>query len=266
MKHAAPLLLAGLLVLAAGCGGNPTATTTTVGPTGTSPEDTGTVRTPATPVPQTSTTPRTTRIKEIDGLELPPGFTAEGVVPGEEIVSTHMGLISNISHTVSYVQYNSSTSGTLEVEPNASTAYIDYTIDGFDLEIYTNNGSGTRRFVTDGGEERLRDVNVSIRQMQSTLVLPAFVGTYRAATYTHAGTTTYEGLDVHRYEVTGLADDRIALNASNATDVSGYLLVDERGLIVDYQLSFTYEGQQRMYQYTLTDIGSTSVSEPSWAS
>lgn len=88
------------------------------------------------------------------------------------------------------------------------------------------------------------------------------------------GTETYDGVTVTRYEISGV-DEWWAASAASAdgeftiTDFSYVVLVDENGLSRYESWSFsgrTADGAtvNGAWEYTLTDVGSTTVEDPAW--
>ena len=85
------------------------------------------------------------------------------------------------------------------------------------------------------------------------------------------GTETHEGVDVTRYEATGVAN-YTALPTSpseeNVSDASATLLVSEDGVMHEYVVEYTQESsgstQEVSVRYAATDVGSTTVEEPDW--
>lgn len=91
------------------------------------------------------------------------------------------------------------------------------------------------------------------------------------ATLADAGTTTLDGEEVYRFDVTGYnaPDGKEFLNIyQNATAASGTLLVDRRGVIREANVAVTLEsdGETTMstMNYTASDVGAETGAPPDW--
>lgn len=85
------------------------------------------------------------------------------------------------------------------------------------------------------------------------------------------GTETHEGVDVTRYEATGVANySALPTDAGegNVSDFSATLLVSADGVMHEYNVGYTQESsgstQQVSLRYAASDVGSTTVEEPGW--
>jgi hypothetical protein len=78
------------------------------------------------------------------------------------------------------------------------------------------------------------------------------IGEFRAVGVT-------ESADEHRirYAITDVA-------VRNATDVRGYLTVDEDGVVRGAQLLYSQEGEPKRFQYSVTSRSASSVAPPAW--
>lgn len=85
-------------------------------------------------------------------------------------------------------------------------------------------------------------------------------------------TTTVDGDTVTRYDLAGVEDTSMFTRGSDArlTDIGGTLYVDEDDVIRQVSIGYSVETDSgtssTQVQFTLTDIGSTTVEEPEWTS
>lgn len=91
----------------------------------------------------------------------------------------------------------------------------------------------------------------------------------KAGAYRPTGTVERDGTPYLRIEADEFAEPSAILNVSGPEDVSAYrgrMLVREDGLVVEFQSTIEYAGNRntRRTVIGISDVGSTSVSAPSW--
>lgn len=109
----------------------------------------------------------------------------------------------------------------------------------------------------------IRPVNVTSFNENYTQIVDGF-------TWERNGTTTDQGTTVTTYSLTGVADKEI-LGLGNATieETSGALRVDGDGVLREVSVAYTATGNATTsvdLTTTVSDVGSTTVSEPDWTS
>lgn len=106
--------------------------------------------------------------------------------------------------------------------------------------------------------------------MQLDIIVDAVDG----ATWTQVGLEQYDGVSVTRYEAKGvdsfrdLRDDIDPAANNTITNAEAVLLIDQNGIVRFIEITFEVDGDdgagKLVYRSEITDIGSTTVSEPDW--
>jgi hypothetical protein len=271
-QYVVPILLA-LVVVLAGCSGGGTASpeSTADGPDG----GTG----PA------ATLPTDLNVSYLEGTH------------GERL-STASSFTTSLNYSISNATQTLYLETTANIEADGSVGFERFgfrnaTGDGIFLETYTDDGTTYERtaFVSGGqeqaqysrGEEPYDEFGVTPVNASSARFPELVTSVGGGVTWEQQGTTTYEGTEVVEYTASGEAAFDASFReqvqpsgglfgtSANITEYDGIeatLLLDEDGVIrqLRYEASGTQDGEQLTVTLTVTfeDIGSTTVSEPSW--
>jgi hypothetical protein len=207
--------------------------------------------TPSTPTP-------------IDG-DAPPGVTATDI-DTDTLVSAHLDALDNRSYTITVEQSSggNSISVTSRAEAGRLPALIDVEGQGAIQEVYvTTNASYELR--QGGGEQTIR------RTQENASTIPTGERYVRQVladgNLSYTGTVERDGRTLHRLRA-GLPDLNRQIEDGRATWFEAELLVDESGLVhsLSYRLTVERDGTESdlRIEMDLTDIGATTVDEPSW--
>lgn len=274
MVRGLAVLAAALLIFLAGCGG-------TAAPGG----GTSSAVSPA-PVPTTEPipTPRP---------ELAPGVTAGGIIDPLELSEAHERVLRNRSETVRLTRTNRFPNGTLHdrtvqitlVGPDRERFHTIVTVTGPHARFFGHSGRG--EYWSDGN--RMLQWLVRNNRSSFAVIEPAdyepqltrplipspgggqvfFLATLGSFRVTNR--TTVNGTAIYRLEDTRITGTE-ALAASESVrdprNVSLTLVIDERGLLRRFVLSYTAEQAGTTLDVRLTGehraIGSTVVDRPRW--
>lgn len=213
-------------------------------------------------------------------------------------LSAATSFTTSLNYSVSNATQTLYIESTASIEANGSVGFERFgfsnaTGDGIFLETYTNDGTTYERtsFVSGGqeqaqyssGEEPYGEFGVTPVNASSARVPELVTSVGSGVTWEQQGTVTYDGTDVVEYTASGEAafDPSFREEAqpsgglfgpsANITEydaIEATLLLDEDGVIrqLRYEASGTQAGDAISVVLTVTfeDIGSTTVSEPSW--
>jgi len=269
------VLLVVAVVALAGCsGGSPGATTT--GAVGT---DASSETTPADGSDQALQTSD----EAIESFSYPEGASPDGIEDLDTLLNEHSDALSGSSFTL-----NGSTTLSAGMDDEYDSAPIDYVVeyDAADNEVLTaltGGESGTLTSYSDGSTKYFRVENESGTELGTAEPgdriaegAPGNVtgeGVLRTVlergNFEATGVMTRDGTELVQYNLTELTTDQ-DLDVGERT-FEGYLLVDSDGVIHEADISVTVESESG-FTFTdeshveFTDIGNTTVEEPSWTS
>jgi len=197
--------------------------------------------------------------------DAPPGVSASGV-DADALVTAHEDALADRSYTLEVDQQT--TGGELTIDAMAGSqripAIIQLSTGSADRETYiTANGSYEVR--RGGGEQITQRVDADASAVPTGG--PYVRDVLDDAQFSYDGTVERDGRTLHRLSA-GKAD--LQREFENATVVSydAELLVSEAGLVYNttYQLTLEEDGTEETFsaRIQLTDVDSTTVSEPSW--
>lgn len=255
MRRVLAVLVVGIAVATAGCGGGSTGSPTPASP--------GAGTTPSTPGGDTPA-----------GFAYPPGVTERGVADVDALLSAHRSGLSGRSVRVA-IRYDVSTNGSGErvnfsgaVDPAADRAVLHVDLAGGSADYYAEGNDTYARQVA-GTETRYRtgvDVaGLTERRLGSDRFVESAL---RTANFTPSGTVTRDGTTL--LELTATDVDRQLAGGRNGTrTVEGRLLVDGDGVVRHAVVRATVETDAGgRYEYGvevhLTDVGTASVERPDW--
>ncbi|AZH24778.1 hypothetical protein [Haloplanus aerogenes] len=102
---------------------------------------------------------------------------------------------------------------------------------------------------------------IRVAQSFDSRVLKSQLLTYKLE---HTATRTQQGRTALVYIVTGVYPNAVSQSYGAATNATGHIVVAESGRILEIETTVTYANGTLAYRYTQTDLGETSVSEPTW--
>lgn len=265
-----PLLVA-LGVVVAGCGG------VLSQPTPTEPT------TPA-PVPTPPSTPTPAPV-------LAPGLTANGIHDKHELVAAHSAVLANTSYTVRSSEVHtyangtvrSSWSTTIRVSQTGTRVSGTRLLSG--LARMSTPGHPTRtEFYQEGDRGYMAKMNatgtyydqVTVVPPEEARSVPAILsGMSTRVTVLRRGTDTDTTL--YRVNLVNVTNPHRVVTASTSFvpgqvdvgNVTFTALIDPRGVIHDYQVTFTYEISDRPFVHVIRRVkyrglNTTTVDRPSW--
>lgn len=244
-----------LLLLTAGCNGG--------SPNTTAP--------PSTTTPGGTTTPTGTTTTPGDAF--PEGYSQSGITgDAATLIDGHYATLNDTSYTADYLvnRQGQAEQGTYRVDHAAGAAYARQVPSGQPaVEAYTATRGETVYQTT------LRPGNVSYQQ--GSLSFAAFhsrsrpalaIQSFEFVNWTYDGTTTENGTELLVYTVTGIdTSERANIDPARISNLSGRMAVTRDGRIVEFRWSATVDdGSSVVYEYSLSEVGGTTVSEPGWLS
>lgn len=248
-------VLVALLLLTAGCNGG--STNTTAPPSTTSPAGT---TTPG----GTTTTP---------GDAFPEGYSQNGITgDAATLIDGHYATLNDTSYTVDYLvdRQGQGEQGTYQVDHAAGEAYARQVPSGRPaIEAYTGDRGGTvYQAVLEPGNVSYQQGSLSFAAFHSRSRPAIAIQSFEFVNWTYDGTTTENGTELLVYTVSGIdTSERGNIDPARVSNLSGRMAVTREGRIVDLRWSATVDdGSSVVYEYSLSDIGGTTVSEPGWLS
>jgi len=247
-------VLVALLLLTAGCnGGSPT---TTAPPSTTTPGETTT--------PGATTTP---------GDAFPGGYSDTGITgDAATVIDGHYATLNDTSYTVDYLvnRQGQSEQGTYQVDHAAGAASARQVPSGQPaIEAYTaDRGETVYQAVLQPGNVSYQRGSLSFAAFHSRSRPAIAIQSFEFVNWTFDGTTTENGTELLVYTVDGIdTSERGNIDPARVSDLNGRMAVTREGRIVDLQWSATVdEDSSVVYEYGLSEVGSTTVSEPGWLS
>lgn len=131
------------------------------------------------------------------------------------------------------------------------------------------NFRGNTTYETQTGQPRTRG---GIRPVNVTRFDSGFAPIVDAVSWDPNGTETVSGTETIKYTATNVTDPRTLTGRSNVTlsNVSGALWLDQNDVVRKFEISYTLgaDGETRTTstELSITNIGSTTVTEPGWVS
>jgi hypothetical protein len=269
------VILVVAVVALAGCsGGSPGATTTGAAGTDASSE--------ATPADGSEQALQTSD-EAIESFSYPEGASPDGIEDLDTLLTEHSDALSGSSFTL-----NGSTTLSASTDAESDSAPINYIVeyDAADNEALTTLTGGERGTLTaysDGSTKYFRIENESGTEYGTADpgdriadTGPGNVtgeGVLRAilerGTFEATGVLTRDGTELVRYNLTELTTDQ-DIDVGERT-FEGSLLIDSDGVIHEADISVSVESESGFTfadesHVEFTDIGNTTVEEPSWTS
>lgn len=138
---------------------------------------------------------------------------------------------------------------------------------------YTNDNTTYRKQVVGNDEETASYATSESADVAPVNATPRVApGLIDGLEWRQAGTEARDGVNVTRYEATGVANLTAVVGpnatAESVTDVNATMFVDADGIVRQYELTYTVEGDGRTmtvtYSFSTTAVGLTMVEEPDW--
>ncbi len=247
-------VLVALLLLTAGCNGGSTATTT---------------------APPSTTTPggTTTTTTATPGDTFPAGYSQTGVTgDAATIINGHYETLNDTSYTVDYLvsRQGQGEQGTYRVDHAGGAAYARQLPSGQPaIEAYTaDRGETVYQVTLEPGNASYQQGSLSFAAFHSRSRPSIAIQSYQFVNWTYEGTTTENGTELLVYTASGVdTSQKGNIDPARVSDLSGRMEVTREGRIVDFRWSATVDDESSVvYEYSLSDVGSTTVSEPGWLS
>lgn len=224
----------------------------------------------------------------VAGCSALPGSGGSGAADGEypeasalnsSQIDTHAAALDGTSFTLSVQSNLSGSQGSLE---SGSETRVDASDDQYlqrstsafgNSTLYTADDTSYRRSES-GGQTSVTQVEESVNATaarRGSQVYRQFVS--ENISYERAGTETFDGADVMRYEAEGvdaISEDLRESTGENTTitSFSATLLLDGDGVIRQFRLSYVAEQNDQtvdlMLVANVTGVGETDVEEPAW--
>jgi hypothetical protein len=275
------VVLFAVVVALAGCSGGTPGAGTTTAETDAATSAAGTDGEQVTSAGSGSEAALQTGEAAIQTFSYPDGATPDGITDLDTLLEAHSAALAGDSFTM-----NGSVVLSISSAGESDTTPVNYNIqyDAADEEVLTTVGgltAGTLTAYTDGSAKYYRIESESGTEYGSASPDEIVVdgapeeetgeellrSLLQRGNFTATGVLTRNGTDLVRYNLTTVQED-VEFDVGERT-YDGYLLVDSDGVIHEADLSMSAEGTDSFaFTYDahigFTDIGTTTVEEPSW--
>lgn len=206
-----------------------------------------------------------------DTLQYPAGTNETGIVDQATVVSNHNAQLSNQSYALTAIQRvgEGEQTVTIRSNPDEKRAYA--------TAVGVGQLSGTELYITESAAYVMRGSGENVQyavqdpqvnfsaQHRRQMGMGYVVGVLDAGEFETVGQTTVDGTPVWEFEMTEYGGSQVL--PANATDTTATVKIDGDGIVRVANVSVTTSGSQGTtieIEYRVDEVGSVTVSEPSW--
>ena len=248
-------VLVALLLLTAGCNGG--------SPTTTAP--------PSTTTPGETTTPGGTTTTPSEAF--PAGFSDGGITgDAATVIDGHYATLNDTSYTAGYLvnRQGQSEQGSYQVDHAAGAALARQVPSGQPaIEAYTaDRGETVYQATLEPGNTTYQQGSLSFAAFHSRSRPAIAIQSFEFVNWTYDGTTTEDGTELLVYTATEVdTSERGNIDPARISELDGRMVVTREGRITEFQWSATVDEESPVvYEYSVSEIGTTTVPEPEWLS